>query len=62
MDLNFKILKNQTHNTLLCGKLVAFKPIDGSDELPLEWTRVTVEDSSKIITMKKVGVAVYFFY
>jgi hypothetical protein len=50
------------HNTLFCGKSVASEPIDGSGESVPEWTRVTVEDGSKIITMKEVGVAFYFFY
>jgi hypothetical protein len=41
---------------------VAFELIDGSDESAPEWTKVTVEDGSKIISMKEVGVTFYFFY
>jgi len=45
-------LADQTHNTLLCGESVTFEPIDGDESAP-EWTRVTIEDGSKIITMKE---------
>jgi len=50
----------QTYNTLLCGKSVTFKSIDGSDQSAPEWRRVAFEDGARIVGMKEVCVLLPF--
>ena len=47
-------LRSQTHQTMLDGRSVTFKPLKGSSDASPEWQRVVTDGGIQIVDMKEV--------